>query len=160
MLPPCGEHCQQNSLGSYRLVLRVKEDAQHPRLYYQSGEGYAYMRPASVHTLKRPDIYTYIFIAYSSLLAMHIAGLILARGGSKGIPLKNLALLRDTPLLVWALKAMSRCKGKTKLSVFFTFNIYIQLLYIASPLTIPALYTLQEQVLIIDNSLSFCIVVN
>ena len=59
---------------------------------------------------------------------MHIAGLILARGGSKGIPLKNLALLRDTPLLVWALKAMSRCKGKTKLWVFshliFTYSYY------------------------------------
>ena len=64
MLPPCGEHCQHNSLGSYRLVLRVKEDAQHPRLYYQSGEGYAYMRPASVHTLKRPvHIYIYIYLS-------------------------------------------------------------------------------------------------
>ena len=45
---------------------------------------------------------------------MHVAGLVLARGGSKGIPLKNLALLNGEPLLVWALKAMSGCKGKIK----------------------------------------------
>lgn len=45
---------------------------------------------------------------------MHVAGLILARGGSKGIPLKNLAQLRGTPLLVWALKAMSHSQGKVE----------------------------------------------
>lgn len=42
---------------------------------------------------------------------MHIAGLILARGGSKSIPLKNLALLGGKPLLVWALEAMIRSQG-------------------------------------------------
>jgi len=42
---------------------------------------------------------------------MHIAGLILARGGSKGIPLKNLALVNGRPILQWTLDAMSRCKG-------------------------------------------------
>ena len=36
----------------------------------------------------------------------HVAGLILARGGSQGIPLKNLALLRGRPLLEWALGSM------------------------------------------------------
>lgn len=36
----------------------------------------------------------------------HIAGLILARGGSQGIPLKNLALLSNKPLLSWALGPM------------------------------------------------------
>ena len=35
-----------------------------------------------------------------------MAGLILARGGSQGIPLKNLAPLRGRPLLEWALGAM------------------------------------------------------
>ena len=33
-------------------------------------------------------------------------GLILARGGSKGIPLKNLAPLGTKPLLTWSLGAM------------------------------------------------------
>ena len=38
----------------------------------------------------------------------HVAGLILARGGSEGIPLKNLAPLgpERRPLLSWALEAM------------------------------------------------------
>lgn len=36
----------------------------------------------------------------------HISGLILARGGSKGIPLKNLAPLGSRPLLTWSLGAM------------------------------------------------------
>ena len=35
----------------------------------------------------------------------HIAGLVLARGGSKGIPLKNLAPLGSRPLLTWCLQA-------------------------------------------------------
>ena len=43
---------------------------------------------------------------------MHVAGLILARGGSKGIPLKNLRKLKGTPLLLWALKSMIHCQGK------------------------------------------------
>ena len=42
---------------------------------------------------------------------MHIAGLILARGGSKGIPLKNLAVLNGRPLLQWTIDAMYSCKG-------------------------------------------------
>jgi len=36
----------------------------------------------------------------------HIAGLILARGGSKGIPLKNLVPLGSKPLISWAIGAM------------------------------------------------------
>ena len=36
----------------------------------------------------------------------HIAGLVLARGGSKGIPLKNLAPLGSRPLLTWCLQSM------------------------------------------------------
>jgi CMP-N-acetylneuraminic acid synthetase len=43
---------------------------------------------------------------------MHIAGLVLARGGSKGIPLKNLQKVNGKPLLVWALDAMLPCRGK------------------------------------------------
>nr|CAH0099062.1 unnamed protein product [Daphnia galeata] len=50
-------------------------------------------------------------------MTLHVAGLILARGGSKGIPLKNLALLKGTPLLLWALKTMSRCQGLTSIWV-------------------------------------------
>ncbi|XP_068611918.1 N-acylneuraminate cytidylyltransferase A [Brachionichthys hirsutus] len=35
----------------------------------------------------------------------HVAALILARGGSKGIPLKNVKMLAGVPLLGWALRA-------------------------------------------------------
>ena len=42
---------------------------------------------------------------------LHVAGLILARGGSEGIPLKNLAPLGDKPLLEWALGAMLNFGG-------------------------------------------------
>jgi len=42
---------------------------------------------------------------------MHVAGLVLARGGSKGIPLKNLQLLDGKPLLAWALDAMTTTSG-------------------------------------------------
>lgn len=37
----------------------------------------------------------------------HLAGLVLARGGSTGIPLKNLATLGDKSILEWALTAMN-----------------------------------------------------
>ena len=37
---------------------------------------------------------------------LHVAGLILARGGSQGIPLKNITPLANHPLLVWSLGAM------------------------------------------------------
>ena len=40
-------------------------------------------------------------------LRPHVAGLVLARGGSQGIPLKNLAPLGDRPLIEWALGAMA-----------------------------------------------------
>ncbi len=43
---------------------------------------------------------------------MHVAGLVLARGGSKGIPLKNLQLLDGKPLLAWALDAMTTTSGE------------------------------------------------
>ena len=36
----------------------------------------------------------------------HIAGLVLARGGSKGITLKNLAPLGSKPLISWCLQSM------------------------------------------------------
>ena len=42
---------------------------------------------------------------------LHVAGLILARGGSEGIPLKNLAPLGGRPLLEWALGAMLNFGG-------------------------------------------------
>lgn len=35
----------------------------------------------------------------------HMAALILARGGSKGIPLKNIKLLAGVPLIGWVLRA-------------------------------------------------------
>ena len=41
----------------------------------------------------------------------HFAALILARGGSKEIPLKNLVKLRGKPLLSWALEAILRFAG-------------------------------------------------
>ena len=37
---------------------------------------------------------------------LHVAGLILARGGSQGIPLKNITKLHSKPLLAWSLGAM------------------------------------------------------
>ena len=43
--------------------------------------------------------------------AGHFAALILARGGSKEIPLKNLVKLRGKPLLSWALEAILRFAG-------------------------------------------------
>ena len=42
---------------------------------------------------------------------LHVAGLILARGGSQGIPLKNLAPLGSHPLLAWSLGAMAHFGG-------------------------------------------------
>ncbi|XP_048410510.1 N-acylneuraminate cytidylyltransferase A [Stegostoma tigrinum] len=39
----------------------------------------------------------------------HFAALILARGGSKGIPLKNIKLLAGVPLLGWVLRAAVDC---------------------------------------------------
>lgn len=35
----------------------------------------------------------------------HVAALILARGGSKGIPLKNIKMLAGVPLIGWVLRA-------------------------------------------------------
>ena len=35
----------------------------------------------------------------------HLAALVLARGGSKGIPLKNIKLLAGVPLVGWVLRA-------------------------------------------------------
>jgi len=35
----------------------------------------------------------------------HIAALVLARGGSKGIPLKNIKMLAGVPLVGWVLRA-------------------------------------------------------
>ena len=56
---------------------------------------------------------------------MHIAGLVLARGGSKGIPLKNLALLEGRPLLEWALKAMFRCQGRVSPFSSSVLSVYV-----------------------------------
>lgn len=39
------------------------------------------------------------------LRTRHVAALILARGGSKGIPLKNIKLLAGVPLIGWVLRA-------------------------------------------------------
>uniref|UniRef100_A0A8C2EAG8 N-acylneuraminate cytidylyltransferase n=1 Tax=Cyprinus carpio TaxID=7962 RepID=A0A8C2EAG8_CYPCA len=36
---------------------------------------------------------------------LHIAALILARGGSKGIPLKNIKMLAGVPLIGWVIRA-------------------------------------------------------
>ena len=35
----------------------------------------------------------------------HLAALVLARGGSKGIPLKNVKLLAGVPLIGWVIRA-------------------------------------------------------
>lgn len=35
----------------------------------------------------------------------HVAALILARGGSKGIPLKNIKMLAGVPLIGWVVRA-------------------------------------------------------
>lgn len=35
----------------------------------------------------------------------HVAALVLARGGSKGIPLKNIKMLAGVPLIGWVLRA-------------------------------------------------------
>ncbi|MEQ2202203.1 hypothetical protein XENOCAPTIV_027287, partial [Xenoophorus captivus] len=39
----------------------------------------------------------------------HVAALILARGGSKGIPLKNIKPLAGVPLIGWVLRAAIDC---------------------------------------------------
>ncbi|MED6259777.1 hypothetical protein ATANTOWER_030720 [Ataeniobius toweri] len=39
----------------------------------------------------------------------HVAALILARGGSKGIPLKNIKPLAKVPLIGWVLRAAIDC---------------------------------------------------
>ncbi|MEQ2186741.1 hypothetical protein GOODEAATRI_031732 [Goodea atripinnis] len=39
----------------------------------------------------------------------HVAALILARGGSKGIPLKTIKPLGGVPLIVWVLRAAIDC---------------------------------------------------
>jgi len=59
---------------------------------------------------------------------MHIAGLILARGGSKSIPLKNLALVGGKPLLVWALEAMIRSQGTVLYRSFLKAPAFVVLL--------------------------------
>ena len=43
-----------------------------------------------------------------------IVGLILARGGSKGIPLKNIKLLNGRPLLYWTLHSLRDSEGKER----------------------------------------------
>lgn len=48
----------------------------------------------------------------------HLAGVILARGGSKGIPHKNMAILHGKPLIYWALKAMVDSEGDFYSSLF------------------------------------------
>ncbi|MED6281998.1 hypothetical protein CHARACLAT_027524 [Characodon lateralis] len=45
----------------------------------------------------------------SSTKSRHVAALILARGGSKGIPLKNIKPLAGVPLLGWVLRAAIDC---------------------------------------------------
>jgi len=45
-----------------------------------------------------------------------ILGVIPARGGSKGIPGKNIAYLRGRPLVGWAVKA---CAGSKMVDPFF-----------------------------------------
>lgn len=46
----------------------------------------------------------------TNLRDVHTAGLILARGGSKEIPKKNIRLLAGIPLLAWVLRPMIDCK--------------------------------------------------
>lgn len=44
----------------------------------------------------------------------HFAALVLARGGSKGIPLKNIKPLAGLPLVAWCLRALLDSGGKIK----------------------------------------------
>lgn len=48
----------------------------------------------------------------------HIAALILARGGSKGIPLKNIKKLAGVPLIGWVLRAAKDCNQFTRYTHF------------------------------------------
>ncbi|MEQ2257799.1 hypothetical protein ILYODFUR_038533 [Ilyodon furcidens] len=48
-------------------------------------------------------------IISSSKKPGHVAALILARGGSKGIPLKNIKPLAGVPLIGWVLRAAIDC---------------------------------------------------
>lgn len=48
----------------------------------------------------------------------HVAGLILARGGSQAIPLKNIASLGGKPLLSWALEAIINMQEVTLDSIW------------------------------------------
>ena len=45
-----------------------------------------------------------------------VVGLLLARGGSKGIELKNIKLLAGRPLLYWSMHAMRDSGGETILT--------------------------------------------
>jgi CMP-N,N'-diacetyllegionaminic acid synthase len=47
----------------------------------------------------------------------HVLGIIPARGGSKGIPRKNLKLLCGKPLIVWTIEAAQRATGIERLVV-------------------------------------------
>lgn len=46
-----------------------------------------------------------------------VLALIPARGGSKGVPRKNLALLGGRPLIAWSIEAALRCPGVTRVVV-------------------------------------------
>ncbi|MBS4048006.1 MAG: acylneuraminate cytidylyltransferase family protein [Alphaproteobacteria bacterium] len=48
---------------------------------------------------------------------MSVIAFIFARGGSKGIPRKNLCLLGDKPLLAWSIDAAVACPGVTRVVV-------------------------------------------
>ena len=63
---------------------------------------------------------------YHSALHPHVAGLILARGGSRGIPLKNVTLLKNTPLLAWSLSAMRTFRSFDSLWVSTGVNTSVQ----------------------------------
>ncbi len=64
----------------------------------------------------------------------HIAALILARGGSKGIPLKNIKVLAGVPLIGWVIRAaldsgvfdrwMNECHGTQWLAVLCGSRLY------------------------------------
>lgn len=54
----------------------------------------------------------------------HVVALILARGGSKGIPKKNLAIIQNSTLLQRSLNTVNSC-GRTKTP--FKITIFVNL---------------------------------
>jgi len=65
-------------------------------------------------------------LSLSSKPELHVTGLVLARGGSKGIHKKNIVELNGMPLIGWALYAMLESEGNVNCNSkydFMKFNV-------------------------------------